>query len=93
LLGKPTGRDVALGRPSAAHEHGLAGAIQHFDHLVARAIDAIPPSRGSGHLRALVRMEAERLVPRAWCEQVRQPAEAQPAHDAAGRAWAQTAAG
>jgi geranylgeranyl diphosphate synthase type II len=69
-LGKPTGRDVALGRPSSAREHGLLGAIQHFDRLVACAIESIPPCRGASQLRALVRMEAERLVPKAWCENV-----------------------
>jgi geranylgeranyl diphosphate synthase, type II len=69
-LGKPIGQDIALGRPSSATEQGLAGAIQHFDRLVACAIEAIPPCRGSAQLRDLVRMEAERLVPKAWCEQV-----------------------
>jgi len=67
-LGKPTGQDVALGRPSSAREQGLVGAIEHFDRLVACAIEAIPPCRGSQQLRTLVRMEGERLVPRAWCE-------------------------
>ena len=68
LLGKPIGRDAALGRPSAAHEHGLDGAIHHFDRLVAGAIAAIPPCRGAAQLRALVRMEAERLVPKTLSE-------------------------
>jgi geranylgeranyl diphosphate synthase type II len=70
LLGKPVGRDLALGRPSSASEHGLAGAIQHFDRLVACAIEAVPPCRGASQLRELVRLEAERLVPKAWCEHV-----------------------
>lgn len=70
VLGKPIGQDVALGRPSSARQHGLAGAIDHFDKLVAHAIDAIPPCKGSKQLRDLVRMEAERLVPKAWCERV-----------------------
>jgi len=70
VLGKPIGRDVALGRPSSAIEHGLVGAIEHFDRLVACAIEAVPPCRGASQLRDLVRMEAERLVPRAWCERV-----------------------
>ncbi len=75
-LGKPTGRDVALGRPSSAREQGLLGAIEHFDRLVACAIEAVPPCRGSSMLRDLVRMEAERLVPRAWCQRAeRQHAE------------------
>ena len=67
LLGKPTGRDAELGRPSSAAEHGLSGAIAHFDRLVACAAEAIPPCRGADALRTLVRAEAERLVPRAWC--------------------------
>jgi geranylgeranyl diphosphate synthase type II len=69
-LGKPVGRDVALGRPSAAREQGLAGAIKHFDRLVAEAIGAIPVCRGASHLRALVGLEAERLVPKAWSPRV-----------------------
>ena len=67
LLGKPTGRDAELGRPSSAAEQGLAGAIAHFDRLVACAAGAVPPCRGAGALRALVHAEAERLVPRDWC--------------------------
>ena len=65
VLGKPIGRDVALGRPSSASEQGLSGAIQHFDRLVACAVEAIPPCRGASQLRALVRTESERLVPKA----------------------------
>ena len=70
LLGKPIGQDAALCRPSAAGELGLGGAIAHFDQLVAAAIDAIPPCRGAAQLRALVRLEAERLVPKAMCDAV-----------------------
>ena len=68
VTGKPTGQDVALCRPSAARELGLEGAIQHFDRLVAGAIESIPACRGEARLRALVRMEAERLVPKAMTE-------------------------
>lgn len=64
-LGKPTGRDVALGRPSAARAKGLTGALRHFDRLVACAVEAVPVCRGAAQLRGLVRMEAERLVPKA----------------------------
>ena len=70
LLGKPVGRDVALGRPSSATEQGLSGAIQHFDRLVACAIEAVPPCRGAAQLRQLVRLEAERLVPLSWSAKV-----------------------
>jgi geranylgeranyl diphosphate synthase, type II len=65
LLGKPQGRDIALCRPSSATELGLSGAIAHFDHLLARAVEAIPPCAGASALRALVRAESERLVPKA----------------------------
>ena len=65
VLGKPVGRDVALLRPSAASELGLDGAIEHFDRLVSYAVAAVPECRGAEQLRALVRMESERLVPRA----------------------------
>lgn len=64
-LGKPIGQDVALGRPSVATEQGLTGAIAHFERLVACAVEAVPPCRGAGALRALVRAESERLVPKA----------------------------
>lgn len=64
-LGKPIGRDAALGRPSAASAKGLSGALLHFDRLIARAVEAVPVCRGASRLRALVRMEAERLVPKA----------------------------
>ena len=70
MLGKPIGRDVALGRPSSASEQGLSGAIQHFDRLVACAMEAVPPCRGAGALRELVWLEAERLVPKSWCPDI-----------------------
>ena len=63
LLGKPVGRDLALGRPSMAREHGLDGAIAQFARLIGSAIDAVPACPGAADLRALVRREAERLLP------------------------------
>ena len=65
MLGKDSGQDIALCRPSSATEMGLTGAIAHFDALLARAVGAIPPCRGASALRALVRAESERLVPEA----------------------------
>jgi len=67
VLGKPIGQDIALGRPSSARELGLDGAIFHFESLVAGAIAAIPNCAGAARLRALVRLESERLVPSTWC--------------------------
>ena len=75
VIGKSTGRDAALLRPSAAAELGLEGAIAHFDHLVARAIEVVPDCPGAEMLRTMVRMESERLVPKAMCEElIRNPA-------------------
>ncbi len=68
LLGKPIGRDAAMGRPSAATELGLGGAIQHFRRVIENAVDAIPECPGAAHLRTLVRMESERLVPVAMSD-------------------------
>ncbi len=70
LIGKPTGRDVALGRPSVARELGVREAIRRFEKLVARCAAAIPACRGASRLRALVQVESERLVPKAWTERL-----------------------
>ena len=63
LLGKPVGQDILLGRPSAARELGLEGAVDHFDRLIRGAIESIPPCPGEALLRSLVQSEARRLVP------------------------------
>ena len=62
-LGKPIGQDLALGRPSVALEKGMDAALALFEALVKQAADAVPECRGAPLLRALVRAEAERLVP------------------------------
>jgi geranylgeranyl diphosphate synthase type II len=68
LLGKPVGQDVLLGRPSAATDLGLGGAVQHFRQLIANAGNSIPDCPGAAQLRALVLAESERLVPVAMTE-------------------------
>ena len=68
VMGKPIGRDAALLRPSSASAMGLDGAIGHFDKLVGCAIAAVPECKGAEQLRALVRLEAERLVPTTMSE-------------------------
>ena len=68
LLGKPVGQDALLGRPTAAVELGLCGAIHHFNQLIANASASIPECAGAESLRALVRMESERLVPLAMSQ-------------------------
>jgi geranylgeranyl diphosphate synthase type II len=63
-LGKPVGRDVELGRPSAAVELGIGGAIARLDYLVAGAIESIPDCRGTNELRALIQAQADGLLPK-----------------------------
>jgi geranylgeranyl diphosphate synthase, type II len=82
VIGKPTGQDVALCRPSSARELGLEGAIAHFNSLVQGAIDAIPSCKGEAQLRALVRMEAERLIPKELSEAVLKDARSKEASQA-----------
>ena len=74
LLGKPVGRDAVLGRPSAAIELGLSGAIEHFHGLIANVMQCVPACTGAANLRALVRAESERLVPLAMQDAVRKVA-------------------
>ncbi|MFO1328705.1 MAG: polyprenyl synthetase family protein [Rubrivivax sp.] len=78
-LGKPAGRDHALGRPSAVTEFGLAASLRHFERLVERAAAAVPDGPGARALRRLLHAEAERLLPPA----LRAAASEQPATQAA----------
>jgi len=64
-LGKPVGQDQALGRPSWVSDWGLVASVKRFQELVDRAIASVPDCRGQGALQALVRLEAERLVPQS----------------------------
>lgn len=64
-FGKPVGRDLALDRPSATRELGVEGAMLRLEELVARSIASIPPCRGANDLRALIMLEAKRLVPKS----------------------------
>jgi len=67
-LGKPVGRDAALGRPSAVAAMGIDGAIRHLEDLVAAAARSIPPCPGAGELQALIRLEAKRLLPKKYAQ-------------------------
>ncbi len=64
-LGKPTGQDARCGRPSAAAELGVEGALARLEQLVASAAASIPDSPGADELKALVRSEAKRLRPKS----------------------------
>ena len=62
-LGKPVGRDKALGRPSAVLQLGLDGAMARLRMLSEAAVAAIPDCPGRSALRALMLQESLRLVP------------------------------
>lgn len=64
-IGKPTGQDAAHGRASAAALLGVEGAIDRLDALVADAIASIPPCAGAAELKAVIRIAAERFVPKS----------------------------
>ncbi len=63
-IGKPTGRDAALGRPNVVLEVGLAGAVRRLEQLVGEAIAAIPDCPGAADLESLMLLEAKRLLPK-----------------------------
>jgi geranylgeranyl diphosphate synthase type II len=62
-IGKPVGRDKALGRPSAVAEFGLKGAIARLATLAEGAVAAIPDCPGQAMLRGLILQETRRLLP------------------------------
>jgi geranylgeranyl diphosphate synthase type II len=62
-LGKPTGQDEALHRPTLVGELGLQGAYDRLQALVGEAVGSIPPCDGAADLRALVQRQATRLAP------------------------------
>lgn len=55
LLGKPTGRDQELGRPTAMRNVATAeAALEHLDRAALGAVDAVPLCDGAGELRGFV---------------------------------------
>jgi geranylgeranyl diphosphate synthase type II len=63
-LGKPVGQDAVHARPSAVLQLGLDGAIMRLGALAAEAVASIPACPGAADLRALIRMESQRLLPK-----------------------------
>jgi geranylgeranyl diphosphate synthase, type II len=63
-IGKPVGRDVALQRPSAVRDLGVMRAVAWLDDLVGEAAASIPDVPGAMVLRAMIRAEAERFLPK-----------------------------
>jgi geranylgeranyl diphosphate synthase type II len=63
-IGKPIGRDAALGRPNAVIEFGLEGAVRQLEQLVGESIASIPACSGAADLKSLIMLEAKRLLPK-----------------------------
>jgi geranylgeranyl diphosphate synthase type II len=66
-LGKPAGQDAHHGRPSAAADLGLVGALDYFNALMQTAVDSVPACESRAAMRQLVLSESERLVPPDAC--------------------------
>ncbi|MFN7551903.1 MAG: polyprenyl synthetase family protein, partial [Pseudomonadota bacterium] len=64
-IGKPVGRDEALGRPSAVAQLGLQGAVALVRRLDADAAAAVPDCPGADALREVLRAQADALLPRS----------------------------
>ena len=62
-LGKPTGIDVKLDRPSAVRELGLEGAVARLKECLEAGLDSMPACAGHDMLQKLVRAQASRFVP------------------------------
>ena len=63
-LGKPTGRDLALGRPNAALRLGVPDALHRLQALVGEASARVPACRDPAGLRRLILVEVQRLLPK-----------------------------
>jgi len=68
--GKPGGQDLALGRPSMAHELGLEGALAEFHRLIQLTLQTVPACPGAAQFRQMIRHEAQRLLPQQLMERV-----------------------
>lgn len=68
VMGKPQGRDAALGRPNVALERGLDGALARLKELIGAAVGSVPDCPGAGELRDLVTLQAKRLTPKSLAQ-------------------------
>jgi geranylgeranyl diphosphate synthase, type II len=67
-IGKPAGRDLALGRPNAIHSLGVDGALARLESLVKASIAAIPDCHGATELQSIIASEAKRLRPKSLAQ-------------------------
>jgi len=64
VLGKPTGIDVKLDRPSAVRELGIDGAVSRLKECLESGLDSTPSCAGKDMLQKIVRAQASRFVPK-----------------------------
>lgn len=62
-IGKPTGVDVSLDRPSAVREFGLDGAVKLLEECIERGLSSIPECSGRDLLLTVVQKQSERFFP------------------------------
>ena len=65
-LGKPAGQDALHDRPNAVTVFGVEGAVRKLNDSLSAAITSIPACPGEAELCALVRKQADRLMPMAF---------------------------
>jgi geranylgeranyl diphosphate synthase type II len=63
-IGKPVHQDETLGRPNAVKELGVRGAAQKLMGLVEDAAQSVPDCIGAVALRAQIRAQASRFLPK-----------------------------
>ena len=63
-IGKPAGRDAALGRPNVVNSFGVTAAVARLESLLTQAEESIPDCPGRDALAKLVRKEASSFVPK-----------------------------
>jgi geranylgeranyl diphosphate synthase, type II len=62
-IGKPIGKDDALGRPNAVKALGLKGAVRRLASLIEETIEAVPDCPGREALRHQIQRESARFLP------------------------------
>ena len=62
-IGKPTGIDVALDRPSAVRELGLQGAVKRLERCIEKGLDSIHACKGRALLHDVVQQQSNRFFP------------------------------
>lgn len=62
--GKPCHQDSDLGRPNAADELGLQGAVSRLKQLLGEAVESVPPCPGRAELQAHIATSARPYLPK-----------------------------